>query len=188
MIKILINLTAYDKLLTGVQPGSSSGFFYPYKNLHNEKGITPMADIQRSANAVWQGDLRGGNGKISTPSGVLQDDAYTFATRFENAAGTNPEELIAAAHSACFSMAFAGALSKAGFQPTAIRTRAVVEMEKGDAGFSVTRVRLETEGEVPNIDEAKFQALANDAKVNCPISRLLTPGLKGVDLTAKLVK
>lgn len=147
-----------------------------------------MADIERSANAVWQGDLRGGKGQISTPSGVLQDDAYTFATRFENASGTNPEELIAAAHAACFSMAFASTLSRQGFQPQSIRTRAVVEMEKQEAGFAVTRIRLETEGQVPNIDEAKFQEVANDAKVNCPISRLLTPGLKSVDLQAKLVK
>ena len=147
-----------------------------------------MADILRSANAEWQGDLRGGKGQISTPSGVLKDDAYSFATRFENSPGTNPEELVAAAHAACFSMAFSNVLAQQGFQPQSVRTRAVVEMEKQEKGFTVTRIRLETEGRVPNIDETKFQQLANDAKVNCPISRLLTPGVQSVDLTARLVQ
>lgn len=147
-----------------------------------------MADIQRSASAVWQGDLKSGKGQISAPSGVLKEDAYSFATRFENSPGTNPEELIAAAHAACFSMAFSNVLASKGYTPESVRTQATVEMEKGAAGFSVTRIRLETEGNIPNIDEDTFQQLAQDAKENCPISRLLKPGLQGVDLVAKLVK
>jgi lipoyl-dependent peroxiredoxin len=144
--------------------------------------------IERSARAVWSGTLRGGNGKVSAPSGVLKDDTYTFATRFENAPGTNPEELIAAAHAACFSMAFASGLEKKGFPATSVKTTATVVMDKRDAGNSVVRIRLVTEGQVPNIDEATFQQAAEETKRGCPISRLLSPGLEGIDLTAKLVK
>lgn len=145
-----------------------------------------MADIERSADAVWRGDLRGGNGHITTPSGVLQQDPYTFATRFENAAGTNPEELIAAAHAACFSMAFSGALGRKGFNPVSLSTHATVMMDKGEAGFSVTRVRLEVVGEVPDIDEGTFRQIAEEAEKSCPISRLLRPGLQDVEVVAKL--
>jgi osmotically inducible protein OsmC len=144
--------------------------------------------IERSANAVWNGTLKGGNGKMTAPSGVLSDAAYTYGTRFESAPGTNPEELIAAAHAACFSMAFSSALEKKGFPPTSIKTKATVIMDKREAGNSVVRVRLETEGQVPNIDEATFQQAAEESKKGCPISRLLSPGLEGIDLTAKLVK
>jgi osmotically inducible protein OsmC len=125
---------------------------------------------------------------MAVPSGVLTDASYTYATRFDNAPGTNPEELIAAAHAACFSMAFASALEKKGFPATSVKTKATVIMDKRDAGNSVVRIRLETEGQVPNIDEATFQQAAEDAKKGCPISRLLSPGLEGIDLTAKLVK
>lgn len=145
-----------------------------------------MADIQRSADAVWQGDLRGGKGTISTPSGVLQSDAYSFATRFENAAGTNPEELVAAAHAACFSMAFANTLAQKGYTPERIATHSTLSMERGDSGFSITKMRLEVTGKVPNIDEATFKQIAKQAEKGCPISRLLRPGLKEIELVAKL--
>lgn len=145
-----------------------------------------MADIQRSANAVWQGDLRGGNGKISTPSGVLNEDAYTFATRFENAAGTNPEELVAAAHAACFSMAFSGTLSRKGYHPEVLQTKATLSMEKTDAGFSITKMKLEVVGQVPSLDQATFQQIAEEAEKGCPISRLLRPGLQEVEVVAQL--
>lgn len=145
-----------------------------------------MADIERTADAVWQGDLRGGNGQISTPSGVLKDDAYTFATRFENAAGTNPEELIAAAHAACFTMAFSGVLARKGYQPESLRTHATLSMDKTEAGFSVTKMLLEVTGKVPNLDEQTFRQLADEAERGCPISRLLRPGLQEIEVVAKL--
>jgi lipoyl-dependent peroxiredoxin len=147
-----------------------------------------MADIQRTADAVWKGDLRGGLGHISTPTGVLNEDPYSFGMRFENAPGTNPEELVAAAHAACFSMNLSGVLGKNGYQPENIRTHATITMEKTDAGFSITRSRLEVEAQVPNIDEETFKQLADEAERTCPISRLLRPGLQGVEVQAKLKK
>lgn len=147
-----------------------------------------MADIQRKSSAVWQGDLRGGKGQFSSGSGVLNQIPYSFATRFENAQGTNPEELIAAAHASCFSMAFANTLAGKGFTPDRIETQAILSMDRDAAGFSVTKIRLETQGKVANIDEQTFQSIAEDAKKNCPISRLLSPGLKEIELVATLVK
>jgi lipoyl-dependent peroxiredoxin len=147
-----------------------------------------MAEIQRTADAVWQGDSRSGSGKVSTGSGVIHDQAYTWRMRFEDEPGTNPEELVAAAHAACFSMALASNLRKAGFTPDTLRTHAVLTMEQESGGWTVTRVRLEVNGVVPNIDEDTFQKQAAEAKSNCPISRLLSPGLKGIDLVANLQK
>jgi len=145
-----------------------------------------MAELLRKASAVWKGDSRSGNGKITTPSGVLQDDPYTFHTRFEDAPGTNPEELIAAAHAACFSMAFASALSRKGFVPDQLQTQAVLSMEREDIGWTVKRMRLEVEGIVPNIDEETFRQTADEAEKGCPISRLLRPGLAEVVVIAVL--
>jgi lipoyl-dependent peroxiredoxin len=145
-----------------------------------------MADIQRTADAVWQGDLRGGKGQISTGSGVLNTNAYGFTTRFENEAGTNPEELVAAAHAACFSMNLSGVLGKNGFKPERIQTHALLSMEKQDVGFVITKIRLEVEGRVPDIDQTKFQQLAEEAEKTCPISRLLRPGLNEVEVVARL--
>src|SRR5512133_1290057 len=119
------------------------------KNLNSRKGaIDQMADIERSSEALWQGDLRTGKGQITTHSGVLKDDAYSFATRFENASGTNPEELIAAAQAGCFAMAFASALSKNGYKPESVHTHTTILMDKQDAGFGVTGMRVEVEGRV----------------------------------------
>lgn len=145
-----------------------------------------MAEITRSANAVWKGDSRSGNGKISTSSGVLQDDAYTYLTRFDTSPGTNPEELIAAAHAACFSMAFASALSRKGFVPDELQTRALLTMEKEEIGWTVKRIKLEVDGWVPMVDPEIFQSAASDAKENCPISRLLRPGLAELSVVATL--
>ena len=147
-----------------------------------------MAGIQRSASAVWEGNLRGGSGKVSGASTVLQDAAYTFATRFENAAGTNPEELIAAAHAACYSMALSGNLTDKGFTAERISTRAVLTMDKRDGKNTVVSIRLEVEGKVPGLDAQGFQQSAEQAKENCPISRLLKPGLEMIELDAKLVE
>ncbi|HET6481457.1 MAG TPA: OsmC family protein [Actinoplanes sp.] len=139
----------------------------------------------RTASARWQGNLTEGSGTIKTGKGGFQGN-YSFKSRFEEGEGTNPEELIAAAHSGCFSMAFSKALADAGFTPTSVETVAKVHLDKTDAGMSVTRIDLETEGDVPGIDESTFQKIAEDAKANCPISRLLSPGAE-ITLSAKLV-
>ena len=127
----------------------------------------------RRASAEWRGDLAGGSGSVKTESGAVEG-AYSFASRFQEGTGTNPEELIGAAHAGCFSMAFAHGLAGAGFTATSVRTRAAVHLEKGETGFSITRIELHTEAEVPGIDEETFQAQASAAKAGCPISRLLT--------------
>lgn len=129
--------------------------------------------LKRKASAQWNGGLKDGKGTISTDSGVLQDTQYSFSTRFEDGAGTNPEELIAAAHAGCFSMALSGQLTNAGHPPESVRTQATVTMEKTDAGFTVTAVHLDVTARVPGIDQAGFDTAANNAKNGCPISRLL---------------
>ena len=127
----------------------------------------------RKATAVWNGGIKDGSGKISTDSGVLKDTQYSFSTRFEDGVGTNPEELIAAAHAGCFSMALSGQLGNAGMTAESIRTSAAVTLEKTDAGFTVTLVHLDVVAKIPGADKAKFETAANNAKAGCPISRLL---------------
>ncbi len=139
--------------------------------------------MKRKASAVWHGDLKSGKGSISTESGVLKETQYSFSTRFENGIGTNPEELIAAAHAGCFSMAFSAELGKAGFTPAAIHTTATVTLEKTAAGFTITESNLEMTANIPGIEEAQFIAIADGAKAGCPISRLLNAK---VSLYAKL--
>jgi osmotically inducible protein OsmC len=129
--------------------------------------------MERKADAVWTGGLKDGKGTISTTSGVLLNAAYSFGTRFENAVGTNPEELVAAAHAGCFSMALSGILGEAGFRPESIHTIATVTIEKTNAGFTVTRVHLDVTARVPGADKAAFDTAAAKAKTGCPISRLL---------------
>ncbi|HET9793897.1 MAG TPA: OsmC family protein [Thermoanaerobaculia bacterium] len=129
--------------------------------------------MKRKASAVWNGSLKEGSGKISSDSGALKETAYSFGTRFENGAGTNPEELIAAAHAGCFSMALSGQLGAAGMTADSIRTSATVTMEKLEAGWTVTAVHLDVTAKVPNADRAKFETAAANAKTGCPISRLL---------------
>ena len=129
--------------------------------------------MNRKASAVWQGGLKDGRGTVSTESGALSQLAYSFRTRFENEKGTNPEELIGAAHAGCFSMALSAQLCEAGLTPERIETTATVTLEKGADGFAVTAVDLDVSAKVPGADEAKFQAAANKAKAGCPISKLL---------------
>ena len=129
--------------------------------------------MNRKASAVWKGRLRDGNGTISTESKVLSGTQYSFSTRFENGVGTNPEELIGAAHAGCFSMAFAGQLTVAGMTPESISTEATVTLERLDPGWTVTAVHLNVTASVPKADPVAFQKAAEDAKKNCPISRLL---------------
>ncbi|WP_213451125.1 OsmC family protein [Rhizomonospora bruguierae] len=139
----------------------------------------------RNASARWQGTLTEGSGTIRTGGGGLEGP-YSFKSRFEDGQGTNPEELIAAAHAGCYSMAFSKALSDAGHPPTSVDTTAAVHFGKTDAGFTVTKIDLTATGDVPGIDPAEFQKLAEGAKENCPISRLLAPGTE-ITLTATLV-
>lgn len=146
-----------------------------------------MADLLRHATASWAGDLRSGTGRASTESGALTDATITFPSRFESASGSNPEELIAAAHASCFSMALSAGLSAQGHAPKQIRTKATLTLHKGESGFKITRIHLETEGDVPGIDAAAFQAAAEKAKETCPVSVLLKPGLEELTLTATFV-
>jgi len=129
--------------------------------------------MKRKASAVWKGELKGGSGTITTESGLLSQAQYSFSTRFENGKGTNPEELIAAAHAGCFSMALSAQLGTAGLKPESIATTATVTLDKTDAGFSVTGVHLDVTAKVPGADSAAFATAANNAKTGCPISRLL---------------
>ncbi len=130
--------------------------------------------MKRKASAVWRGDLKSGRGTISTESTVLNETQYSFGTRFENGPGTNPEELIGAAHAGCFSMALSAELGKAGFTPESIRTTATVTLENHpQTSWTVTQVHLDLTASVPNLSAEKFQEIANAAKAGCPISRLL---------------
>jgi osmotically inducible protein OsmC len=132
-----------------------------------------MAAIERTATGIWRGDLKSGSGTITATSGVLRDTQFSYATRFENARGTNPEELIAAAHAACFSMAFANYLSSQGHRPLTISTRATVSLENGVIG----KMHLVTEGQVPGMSETAFKQYAIEAEKKCPVSNLLRGGL-----------
>ena len=138
----------------------------------------------RKANAVWEGSLKEGKGTMRLHSGTFEG-AYSFGTRFGEESGTNPEELIAAAHAGCFSMAFSAGLGKSGFTPTRVATSAKAHLEKVGEGFGITRIELSMEAEVPEIDEATFNEIANGAKENCPVSKALA-GVE-ISLDAKLV-
>ncbi|HJR06430.1 MAG TPA: OsmC family protein [Pyrinomonadaceae bacterium] len=129
--------------------------------------------MKRNASAEWRGGLKDGKGTISTDSGVLDSTQYSFSTRFEDGKGTNPEELIAAAHAGCFSMALSGQLGNASLTAESIKTTASVKLEKTDAGFTITEVHLNVAARVPNATAEQFETAANNAKAGCPISRLL---------------
>jgi osmotically inducible protein OsmC len=138
----------------------------------------------RKAKAVWRGTGRAGNGHLSTDSGLLAETPYSFRTRFENEKGTNPEELIAAAHAGCFAMALAFQLQGAGFTPTELSTEAAVSLEPEGQGFRITRSALTLRANVPNLDEATFAKMAGEAEKNCPVSKVL---IAQITLDAKLV-
>ena len=130
-------------------------------------------EIKRSASAVWNGAIRDGKGAITTGSGALKAHPYGFAARFEDKPGTNPEELLAAAHAGCFTMALSLFLTEAQLVPEELKTSAEVTLEKQDAGFTITKVHLNVQGRVPGADAARFQELAQKAKENCPLSKVL---------------
>lgn len=129
--------------------------------------------IKKTASAVWKGDLKTGKGEISTQSGALKSNPYGFNTRFEGQPGTNPEELIGAAHAGCFSMAFSMILGGEGLTPDEIKTSAEVSLDKEGEGFAITAIKLTMSAKIPNIDQAKFEELANKAKEGCPVSKVL---------------
>ena len=133
--------------------------------------------MESKASAVWKGNLKGGNGAISSNSGVLSNTAYTFATRFEGRAGTNPEELIAAAHAGCFSMALSAQLGEAGLTPDHVTTTATVTLEMLDSGPTVTKIHLEVTAGVPGASQSAFDTAANNAKTGCPISKLMNTAI-----------
>ena len=138
----------------------------------------------RSAEAQWEGSLKGGKGQMRLGGGAYEGP-YSYSSRFEEGAGTNPEELIGAAEAGCFSMFLSGQLGNAGHPPNVIRTRADVHLDKTDAGFTITRIDHRTEAEVPGIDEAAFQAAVEESRKGCPVSRLLTAA--EITVEAKLV-
>ncbi|MDQ8032701.1 OsmC family peroxiredoxin [Bordetella genomosp. 1] len=140
--------------------------------------------MKKSASAVWKGDLKSGKGTISTQSGALKDQPYGFNTRFEDAPGTNPEELIGAAHAGCFSMALSNILGEAGLKADSISTSAVVTLDKSDDGFSITAVHLTVEAVIPNTDDKAFQEAAAKAKAGCPVSKVLNAKIT-MDATLK---
>jgi len=134
--------------------------------------------MNRTASAVWTGDLKSGKGTMTTGSGTLRDAPYSFVTRFENSPGTNPEELIAAAHAGCFTMACSGALAKAGFTAGKLATSSVLTLEQVDGAWTITTIQLSLTGSVPGISNDKFRQIAEEAKANCPVSRLLKANIK----------
>lgn len=141
--------------------------------------------IKRNGSAHWEGGLMDGKGTVSSASGILSNTQYSFKTRFENGAGTNPEELIAAAHAGCFSMALSKQLEDAGMKAQSIDTKATVSFDKTDAGFAITEIHLDLTAKIPGADKSKFEQAAQAAKAGCPISRLFQ-GNTNITLDAKL--
>ena len=139
--------------------------------------------MQRKASAEWKGGLKDGLGTVSTASKVLNETPYSFSTRFEDQPGTNPEELIAAAHAGCFSMALSAQLGNAGMKAESIRTTATLTMEKLEAGFTITAIHLDVAARIPNADPAAFDKAATNAKEGCPVSRVLKAN---ITMSAKL--
>lgn len=128
--------------------------------------------MQRKGSAVWQGGLKDGQGTISTDSGVLKETQYSFSTRFENGIGTNPEELLAAAHAGCFTMALSAQLGNAGMTATKLETTATVSLEKVEGGFAITKSHLDLVAQIPGADKAKFDTAVKNAETGCPVSKL----------------
>lgn len=128
--------------------------------------------VERKATAVWQGNLKEGKGTISTASGTLKNAQYSFKTRFENGVGTNPEELLAAAHAGCFAMALSNELANVGLIPTSLEASATISLENVQKGFSITKSHIDIVADIPGADNAKFQAALKSAETNCPVSKL----------------
>lgn len=168
----------------GDQTSSDAGSSESSENVdvQNKQHVTGDT-MKRTGSAVWTGGLKDGKGTVSTQSGVLKETQYSFSARFEDGIGTNPEELIAAAHAGCFSMALSGQLGAAGMTAESILTTATVSLEKTDSGFSITAIHLDLTAKVPGADKAAFEKAAADAKAGCPVSRVLNAT---ITLDAKL--
>jgi osmotically inducible protein OsmC len=145
-----------------------------------------MSEIKSTGSATWKGTLKEGTGVASTRSGSISDTPITFASRFEGKPGLTPEELIAAAHAACFSMALSGKLTQAGTPPTSIHTEATVTLRRDESGSNITKVHLSTRAQIPGADAAALNVAATAAKDGCPVSRLLKPGLEEISFDATL--
>lgn len=141
--------------------------------------------LHRRASGTWSGDLKGGSGTVSAQSGAIKDLPFNFGTRFGDVPGTNPEELIAAAHAGCYSMALSGVLGSQGITPTRIETKAMCAIEQVEGGFKIAKMNLNVAGEVPGIDNARFQELAREAERACPVSNALRGNLQ-IELVANL--
>jgi lipoyl-dependent peroxiredoxin len=145
-----------------------------------------MPTLRRTSQAQWKGDLRGGQGWLKTTSGVLTETPYSFATRFEQQPGTNPEELIAAAHAGCFAMELSNVMSEEGHEPESVQVTATCILEsQPEGGFRITRMNLEVVARATDMDQAEFEALVMRANESCPVSNLLRPGLE-IDIEARL--
>jgi lipoyl-dependent peroxiredoxin len=171
--------------LTPLTAGADTGtieFYLCYSEIAEGESIMPV----RKAHAQWNGDLKSGKGSVSTETGVVENASYNFSSRFESGKGTNPEELIAAAHAACYSMALSAGLSAAGHKVVSVATEARVHVVPDGGGFKISQIELSTEGRVEGVDEAAFKKAAEDTKVGCPVSA----ALKAVPmtLTTKLLK
>jgi osmotically inducible protein OsmC len=142
------------------------------RGLTDGRGQPQESGMQRKATAIWQGGLKDGAGRISTASGTLRDTQYSFGTRFENGTGTNPEELLAAAHAGCFAMALSAELGKAGMTATTLEARATVTLEKVDAGFAITKSHIDLMASVPGADQTTFETAVKAAETGCPVSKL----------------
>ena len=140
--------------------------------------------MQRKGSAVWQGGLKEGKGTVSTESGILKQTPYSFQTRFENEKGTNPEELLAAAHAGCFTMALSAELGKVGITPQKLETTATVTLDKVGEGFSITKSQLDLTATIPGADKAKFDAAVKAAETGCPVSKLYKAE---ISVTSKLI-
>jgi osmotically inducible protein OsmC len=161
------------------------GKFYPVRVTWLQQFFPVEEDVmQRKGSAQWSGGLKDGKGAVSTDSGVLKSTPYSFSTRFENGIGTNPEELIAAAHAGCFSMALSGQLGNAGMTAESIETTATITLDKTDAGFTITSSHLDVTVKIPGADKEKFEAAAKAAETGCPVSRVLNAK---ITMDAKLI-
>jgi len=160
--------------------GSNLLYWYKIKLILEKEVIMPI----RKASAIWEGNLINGKGTVEVESGLFKG-SYSFLSRFEKEKGTNPEELLGAAHAACYSMAFSSMLGEKGYKPIKISTEANVSIEKNGGGFSITKILLVTRGEVPGIDKETFSKIANEAKVGCPVSKALAA--TKIDLESILV-
>jgi osmotically inducible protein OsmC len=158
-------------------------FTAPLRRHMTDGTATGAAGMKRTASAAWSGDLKQGKGTLTTQSGVLKSTPFSFSTRFENASGTNPEELIAAAHAGCFTMALSAALGRAGFTPQTLATDASLTLEQVSGNWTITTIDLQLSARVPGIEAKKFDEIAADAKANCPVSRVLNAK---ISLNAKL--